>query len=134
MIKITKSATNDVILTLSEKITLLAPYYLFEFANQHSKEKFYCIASDTSLFPTRYNEFSIIETTSPDPLAGEVEFLLTGFYNYTIYEQTNNSNLDPTLSTGIVEEGICDVTRIDAVYYKHTPSSLTYKVYNPWRN
>jgi hypothetical protein len=35
----------------------------------------------------------------------EVYLPLNGFYSYEIYEQTSPTNLNYTLSTGIVEEG-----------------------------
>lgn len=106
MIQITKNATNNIALTLTEKSTLTNPDYLFVFQSDETRDSYEFIAADTSTYTDRYNLFAIIETNStPDPLAGEVELPLVGFYTYTIYEQNSATNLNPANATGVVEVG-----------------------------
>jgi hypothetical protein len=130
MIKLTKGQANTVVLTLTEKSTLTSPDYLFVFTNDQTEVEYIFIAADTSLYPERYNKFTITETaTNPDPLDGEVELPILKFYKYTIYEQNSSTNLDPTLATGVVEVGkveVFDTATADSTY---TPTSTTNYVY-----
>jgi len=90
------TGTNTIALTLKEKTTLASPTYLFEFINNQSKEKLYCISTDTSAFKERYNKFSIIvKTTTPTPLNGEVKLKIGDEYTYNVYEQESTTNLNP---------------------------------------
>lgn len=120
MIQITKNATNNIALTLTEKCTLTSPDYLFVFQSDETRDSYEFIAADTSTYTDRYNLFAIIETNStPDPLAGEVELPLVGFYTYTIYEQNSATNLNPANATGIVEVGkvqVIDTPSTDSEY------------------
>jgi hypothetical protein len=93
------------VLTLTEKCTLTNPLFLFRFINDESKVSYTFIAQDTSLHPDRYNRFTITEKLNPTLTASEVYLPLPGFYHYEIYEQTSPTNLNYTLSTGIVETG-----------------------------
>ena len=102
MIHLTKSETNTIVMTLTEKQLLTNPNYLFVFTNRSSNNiiKFVVLnASDTSLYKDRYNEFSIVTNTN---FASALE----GQYTYEVYEQTSNSNLNITglnkLETGIM--------------------------------
>ena len=130
MIKITKGQANTVVLTLTEKSTLTSPDYLFVFTNDQTEVEYCFIAADTSLYPERYNKFTITETsTNPDTLDGEVELPILKFYKYTIYEQNSSTNLDPDLATGVVEVGkveVFDTATADSTY---TPTSTTNYVY-----
>ena len=116
--------------TLYEKTTL--PYatvkYLFQFINDQTNVSSYCIPTDTSGFINRYNLFSIVDTASPDPLAGEVE-LDRGEYHYFVYEQLSDSNLDPTGLT-LVESGITRVHEASAADTIYQNTSTNYQVYN----
>lgn len=106
MINITKNSSNVVVLTLTEKTTLPNPNYLFSFVNGNTREVTNFIATDVSLFGTRYNEFNIIETgTTFVNLTGGTINLKTGMYSYTIYQQTSPSNLVISAATSVVEVG-----------------------------
>lgn len=129
MIKITQTSVNEIIVTLTEKVTLATPYFLFKFENQQTKQLFYCIAADTSSYTDRYNEFSIQEKTNPALTNGEIRLANEGFYNYTIYEQVSSTNLDPANATGIVEKGICKVIGSARTKYSHTPAQTEYIAY-----
>ena len=106
MIKLEKNTTNtNIALTLTEKVTLSSPVFLFEFTNDMSlSTSYYFIAADTSTETQRYNLFTIIEGGN-DPQNGNITLGLEGFYKYNIYEQvTGSTNLDPTGLT-LVESG-----------------------------
>jgi hypothetical protein len=102
MIHLTKSETNTIVMTLTEKQLLTNPNYLFVFTNRSSNNviKFVVLnASDTSLYKDRYNEFSIVTNTN-------FSSALEGQYTYEVYEQTSTSNTNITglnkLETGIM--------------------------------
>jgi len=119
-----------VVLTLSEKITISSPYFLFEFINNQTQQKYYCISADLSLYPERYNKFTIVvKTTTPAPLSGEIQIPLGDEYTYNVYEQSNNTNLDPTGLT-VVENGLMTYDKTLATRIENE-STLTRKAYEP---
>jgi hypothetical protein len=98
VIRIERNTANAVALTLTEKRTTLSPTtYLLRFTKHDSEQTIYCICSDTSGYPDRYNLLTITEVASnPDPLAGEVT-MTDGKWDYTAYDNNNSAtNLDPT--------------------------------------
>ncbi len=104
MIRLSLGA-NTVALTLKEKTTITGPTYLFEFTNNQTQEKYYCIAADTSVYPDRYNKFTItVQNTTPNALLGQIKVPLGDEYNYTVYEQASTTNLNPAGLT-VVERG-----------------------------
>lgn len=122
--------SNVVVVTLSEKITIPNPNYLFEFINNQTQQKYYCIASDLSLYPDRYNKFTIVvKTTTPDPLDGEIQIPLGDEYTYNVYEQVSSTNLDPTGLT-VVENGLMTYDKILTSRVENE-STLTRKAYEP---
>jgi hypothetical protein len=127
MIVIQQGQPNTVVLTLTEKCTLSAPVFLFEFSNDESKGKQYFIAADTSAFTYRYNQFVITEKSDPDNLQGEVSLPLSGYYHYTIYEQSSATNLDPNNTVSIVETGKVKVigTEPQIITYDSQPGTKT---------
>ena len=131
MIQISKNAINIIIVTLTEAVTLSVPVFLFEFKNDQDNTLNYFIAADVSDFTERYNKFLVTEKTLPDPLDGEVELELTGFYSYRIFEQLSSTNLDPTLcdNTTPLEVGKVLVLGVGEVPAVHDYNP-TIKVYN----
>jgi hypothetical protein len=122
--------SNVVVLTLSEKISIASPYYLFEFINNQTQIKYYCISTDLSLYPERYNKFNIIvKTTTPSPLVGEIQIPLGDEYTYNVYEQSNNTNLNPT-GLNVVENGLMTYDKIITSRVEQE-STLTRKAYEP---
>jgi len=122
--------SNVVVLTLSEKVTISNPKFLFEFINNQTQQKYYCIASDTSLYTERYNKFNIIvKTTTPSPLIGEIQIPLGDEYTYNVYEQISSTNLVPT-GLNVVENGLMtyDKTMTSRI---QNESTLTRKAYEP---
>jgi hypothetical protein len=107
---INKGQNNFLVFTLTEKVTLNNPYYLFSFKHQVLMSSVNFIASDVSSFPTRFNKFLITETTGTVNLtSGIVSLPETGFYEYSIYEQTSSSNLNTDNATGLLEIGMVKV-------------------------
>lgn len=109
MIYIQKSATNSVVLTLSESSKLPTPYFLFVFLNEYNLEAQSITFStpDISSYTNRYNQFVIVESAAGSKTGGyNVPLsLVSGQYKYTVYEGPTAS-LDINTTTGIViEEG-----------------------------
>lgn len=129
MILIQKGSSNNVVVTLTEKTTILNPTYLFEFKNDQSKASQYFISADISTQKERYNEFVVTEKASPNNLLGEVSLEITGDYTYAIREQASSTNLDPELSGDIVEVGKVRVIGTAETYYKYDGQSQTNAVY-----
>ena len=89
---------------------------------EQTDESYTCILSDSSLSPSRYNEFTIIDGT-------DVDFPIDGFYTYKIYEQANGSgNTDPAGLT-IVEKGRAHVYVNDADPTEYDDTTETDVVY-----
>ena len=127
---INKGQNNFLVFTLSEKVTLTNPYYLFSFKHQVLMSSVNFIASDVSSFPTRYNKFLITETTGTVNLtSGVVSLPETGFYEYAIYEQTSSSNLDVSNTTGLLEIGMVKVESNLPIYNEYDNQSKTIITY-----
>jgi hypothetical protein len=121
MINLTKTATQNIYLTLTEKQLLTAPNYLFRFINRSSNEevKFVLLnATDTSLFKDRYNKFSITTDTY-------FSSSVNGMYVYEVYEQAGTG----TNITGLnmVESGIMMLDSTSNVFTNYTTTD-TYKI------
>ena len=114
MIRLNFGANNNVIMTLTENVTIASPVYLCELTNQQSLDKSYLLLTDSSLYTNRYNKLGIYITDDPncDTLAGEVCLTYTGFYDYKVFECTYPEIYDKaedfvstivgTLETGLV--------------------------------
>lgn len=102
MIYLVKGEVNNIVLTLKEKQTLASPNYLFRFVHRslNTEARFVVLkTSDTSPYKDRYNQFSIITNNYfSDKESGEWE--------YYIYEQNSNINVDPAYATSLLETGI----------------------------
>jgi hypothetical protein len=125
MIHLIKGQTNSVVLTLSEKCTLNSPNYLFVCTSRNTNEKVSFVilnASDLSTYKNRFNKFNIITSNY---FASSTN----GEWSYIVYEQASTSNLNPSLTTGIVEKG--QFTLNDSSQFSfntYTSVSNTYKV------
>ena len=130
MITITRGTINTIVLTLTEKLSIGNPTFLFVFSNDQTRQAYSCIAADQSEYPYRYNEFLITEIASPDPLTGEVSLPSPGDYHYAVYQQTSTSNLDPALAEGLLETGklIVLTTNIDSdnIYDSEPKTNIVY--------
>lgn len=122
MIKLQRDATTTFVTTVTESTTLANPEYLFEFIEEQTDESYFCILADTSLYPTRYNEFTITD-------GSDLNFPIDGYYTYKIYEQPDGTGtLDPTGLT-IVEKGRAHVYVTDTAPNEYDDTSETDAVY-----
>lgn len=126
--QLTKSSVNlNVALSLKEKTTLYPVYYLFEFQNDQTKVKYYQIFTDVSTVTYNQRIWNIfnIEVINTGSGANKIILGNTGQYNYTIYEQSSSSNLDPTGLT-IVERGLMRLIDGEASQYIAHEITRTY--------
>jgi len=122
MIRLTKGATQNIILTLTEKQLLTNPNYLFVFTNRsaNTEVKFVSLNNtDISQYKDRYNEFSIVTNTN-------FSTSLNGQYDYDIYEQTSTSNLNPA-GLNLLESGIMELVGTPFNFTEYTTTD-TYKI------
>ena len=124
MLVIEKAESKNWYLTLTEKVTIANPYFLFAFTHRLTNEVTTVILSDISTHKERYNEFAVVEGSTFTLDAGEFE--------YQVYAQTSPSNLSPSLANELVESGILkvefDVTR---TYYEVTLNEKIYEIEQP---
>ena len=121
MINLTKAATQNIYLTLTEKQLLTDPNYLFRFINRSSNEevKFVLLnAADTSLYKDRYNKFSIVTDTY-------FSSSVNGMYVYEVYEEAGTG----TSITGLnmLESGIMMLNSTSTIFTNYTTTD-TYKI------
>jgi len=126
LINIERNSANTLALTLKERGT--ATYYLFKFQSDNTENVKYCIATDSSAYPNRYNKFTITEQTSPDNLNAQVEMTTEGQWRYFVYANSSSSNLDPT---GLLEleSGIVKVTGTSTPVTSYSGGNSNYVVY-----
>jgi len=96
MLVLTKDSANTIRVSLAELSTLATPVYLIEFISDMSLISTTCIAPDTSLYPARFNQFTITEQVAPNGLLAQILLEPVGFFTYNIYEQTSATNLSPS--------------------------------------
>jgi len=113
MLLLTKGESKNWFLTLTEKVTIANPKFLFSITHRQTEKQYNFLLTDISSFKDRYNKFLINENTY-DFFEGE--------YNYIVYAQTSSSNVDPLLANEQVEEGLLKVqlSTEEEIYY--TPS------------
>ena len=126
MINIERNSANQIALTLTEKGT--AAYYLFKFQSDNTEAVEYCVATDSSLYPDRFNKFTITETSTPDNLNAEVELPTEGQWRYFVYANSSATNLDPTGLTEL-ENGIVKVTGTTTQVTTYSGGNSNYVVY-----
>lgn len=96
---------EEVIVTITEKVTLTNPYIIFVFENDTTFDKQAClVGSDGSAYPERHNKYSITLIADPEPLLAEVN-LQRGDGKYWIYEiaDINDFNFTTIDTTGLNE-------------------------------
>lgn len=128
MLIINKNSNNYLRLTLAEKSTLTAPYYLFVFTSDVTRQEKIFTTLDISDYVYRYNEFLITESSTENLSSGVVEFNPTGFWGYKIYEMSDNTNLLVANTTGLVEEGRALIVGTATTQNKYV-NSRTYRAY-----
>jgi hypothetical protein len=127
---IQKQSNSVLVFTLSEKVTLTNPIYLFSLKGQTEMNPINFIVSDTSNYIERYNKFLVTETSGTQTLtSGVVTLGDAGFYEYAIYEQTSSSNLDIVNTTSLLEIGLIKVVGTTGTVQAYDGQSKTYITY-----
>lgn len=128
MINIEQDTANIVVVTLTERGT--ATYYLFEFRSDTTEEIVYSIATDSSLYPNRFNKFTLTEVGTGTPIAANAEIKLSneGQWRYYIYANSSSLNVDPT-GLEMLEQGIVKVTGTITSTPTYSGGNNTYVVY-----
>lgn len=134
MIFLNRDQVNDVVLTLTEKVTITAstPYFLFSFTSDDTNVSKLFTAPDVSINTTRYNEFNITVTGGTESLTGgTIDISDNGYWKYIVYEMTGQTNLDISGTTSIVENGKMYLSGSTVpVMSGYTEQSNTKYVYN----
>lgn len=114
------------IVTLTEKVTISDPYYLFIFKHVLTKQTVTFIkytGQDESVYPQRYNQFTInAAVVFADKPTGE--------WHYIIYEQVSSTNTDPALSGNELEHGKLRIDPATAFEYTIYNGQQTFTAYN----
>ena len=116
----------ELILTLTEFVTIHTPYYLFVFTNVTTKDQVKFIKSeidDESNYPNRYNKFTINAATV-------FENQQTGEWHYKVYQQSSPTNTDPDAAEGTLEYGKLILNRATEFSYIMYEQAQTFKAYN----
>lgn len=116
----------ELILTLTEFVTISTPYYLFVFTNVTTKDVVTMIKAeidDESEYPQRYNKFTINS-------AEVFENQLSGEWHYKVYQQSSSANTDPEAAEGILEYGKLILDRATQFSYTMYEQVQTFKAYN----
>lgn len=125
MLQLTKdTASESIIVTLNEKVTIASPYFLFVFTCTSTKDvvtKIYSSAADTSPYPDRYNKFTIATVTV---FANKPH----GFWIYDVYEQSSSTNTNPDNAT-LIESGKLKLKPASEFAYEGYDEDQTYKQY-----
>jgi hypothetical protein len=116
---ILESGANNVILTLSEKVTISNPYFLFALSSIQTNSTVYFLATDISNYTERYNKFIWTIKTNPNNHVGEFLLPIEGLYSYTAY-QLSSPQLTPPNGAVVLEVG--------NVQFGYTEQDLT--IYN----
>ena len=127
--------SNQIIVTLTELVTLENPEFVLIIVNDSSNKKVACkLGTELSQFTGRYNKFNLTVKTDPNPLSAEISLVNPGDHKYYIYEIEdadsfdfeNVNSLDLDTMDGQVERGICKFTQTPPVvkYYKNNKESV----------
>lgn len=119
-------AAIDLILTLTENVSLDDPNYLFVFTHVLTKDVIAFVLTpedDLSSYQSRFNQFTINPITL---FAG----FQPGVWGYAVYEQTSSSNINPALTGAPLEYGQLLLSRaVDFAFTKYD-SPTSFKTYN----
>ena len=130
MLVINKNANNTFIVTVTEKVSISSPYFLFVFQSDVTSEKVIFLQSNTSTHTDRYDEFIITErSTSLNASSGIVEMNPHGTWTYKIFEQASSSNLLEANTGALLEIGVAKVLGSQETYTTYNGQLKTYKVH-----
>jgi hypothetical protein len=120
----TANNAEKIIVTLTELTTISPVYYLFVFTHVLTKRVVnYIPTADASQYPERYNEYDIDTSEVFEDEPG-------GEWHYVAYQQDNDTNTDPDLTDGEVENGKMILTTGADLEFTKYEAATTYKSYN----
>jgi len=107
MIYLNQDTTNNVVLTLTENVTLTGDtFYLFEFISDDTRYSKLFTTEDLSTNTCRFNQFNITVTDGAENLTGgTINLAPVGYYKYNVYQMSDPTNLAISGTSGIVETG-----------------------------
>ena len=123
MLKVSENSVNYVYVNCSRNKSLNRPTYLFSVVNQYNQltKRFIpeniSFTGNTDYEYLRYDKFRFYVSgdtsenyiySTGNPVYLDLE---PGMYYYKIYEQVSSSNLDPSLSHDVLDEGIMYVNK-----------------------
>lgn len=129
---IQRSSSNVLVFTLTEKVTLASPYFLFELKCTQNGQLKYFIAANTSSYTYRYDQFTVTEVASGAEVltSGQVNLPYVGEYQYRIWEQSSSTNLDPANVTTLLETGLIRVIETPATINAYSGNPMSVNQYN----
>lgn len=120
MIHLLSNNQNTVNVTVSNESELTNPTYLWVLTNLETKEKTYFIPYDISVpHSERFDTFTFnANNYIPEVYTGSTcnIHLAQGQYQYTIYDQVSQTNLNPIYSNSVVESGLAWVQQSEICY------------------
>ena len=130
MLVINKNSNNTLILTLTEKVTIASPTFLFKLTNDLTRESVLFLSANLSSYKDRYDKFLITETSGTiNASSGVINLNPTGFWKYQIFEQASTSNLLESATGSMVENGKIKVIGTDTTFTVYNPTTRKYKGY-----
>jgi len=130
MLVINKNSNNTLILTLTEKVTIASPTFLFKLTNDLTRESVLFLSANLSSYKDRYDKFLITETSGTiNASSGVINLNPTGYWKYQIFEQASTSNLLESATGSLVENGKIKVIGTDTTFTVYNPTTRKYKGY-----
>jgi hypothetical protein len=127
MLQFKQSDTAAVLtLTLTEKVTVTDPYFLFVFTHVLTKQVVSFIkysGDDESDYITRYNQYTI----NPSVVFDDKPI---GEWHYKIYEQASSTNTDISLTGDILEYGKMRLDRATEFEFDMYNQQQSFTAYN----
>ena len=118
------------VLSLTEKVTIVSPTFLFRFVSKESKIEYICISEPIDDYSFERQSFNI-ETVASGAVAlsGQLALVIGDEYNYYVYAQTSTTNLDYTLADELVQQGLARFNKTITARNEYDRGSTTRKVY-----
>lgn len=99
---ITRGIQNNLVFTLTERVTLTNPFFLmWAKSRRTNKEVSFLLSGNVSTYTSRYDQFLFTEGTDATMTSGD--------WWYEIYEQSSSTNTNKQLANKLLEEGILRV-------------------------
>lgn len=127
----TNTAQQQLLLTLKEGALLLGEAYtnyLVKLTHDATSKVYRCIPIVGSE-DVRITQL-VIDTNNDDALNGGILMIDPGRYSYEIYAQNSDTNLDESLSIGLIEKGWIEANSSQIYYSIPTIEIPEDKIYN----